>query len=237
MLDGMRILSVVHEADAGPAVFGDVAAEAGHELVEWAPSREPEPAADGYGAAMVFGGSMNVDDAERHPWLAGEMGLIARLVEQGMPVLGVCLGCQLLAEASGGSAARAPHPEIGWHTVEMTPEAAGDPVLGALPPSFEAFQWHSYAATPPEGAVTLAHSPVSVQAYRIGDRAWGIQFHAEVNMANAGDWIEEYDDPDARRIGLDRAALMTETKEKIGAWNEVGRGISARFLEVAAART
>jgi GMP synthase (glutamine-hydrolysing) len=229
----MRVLSVVHESDAGAAVFGDVAAEMGHELVEWAPLREPAPAPDGYGAAMVFGGSMNVDEGERHPWIGAEKDLIARLVDDGIPVLGVCLGCQMLADATGGFAARATQPEIGWHTVEMTPEAAADPVLGALPPSFEAFQWHSYAASPPEGAVTLALSPVSVQAYRIGDRAWGIQFHAEVSMANAADWIEEYDDPDARRIGLDRDALMAETKKKIGAWNEVGRGISARFLEVA----
>jgi GMP synthase-like glutamine amidotransferase len=232
----VRILSVVHESDAGAEVFGAVAQAAGHELVEWVPSREPPPAPDGYGAAMVFGGSMNVDQEDVHPWLAGEKRAIARLVEAGTPVLGVCLGCQLLAEATGGSAARASRPEIGWHEVQMTAEAAGDPVLGELPATFEAFQWHSYAATPPPGAVTLAHSPVSVQAYRIGDTAWGIQFHAEVSIANATDWIEEYDDPDARRIGLDRAPLMAETREKMAAWNDLGRGISARFLEAAAIR-
>ena len=101
------------------------------------------------------------------------------------PLLGVCLGTQLLAEAAGGSAGRASEPEIGWRQVELTPEGAADPLLAPLAPAFEAFQWHSYEAAPPPDAVTLARSPVCPQAYRIGEQAWGIQFHAEVSAADA----------------------------------------------------
>ena len=119
---------------------------------------------------------------------------------------------------------RASAPEIGWHEVELTPEAAGDPLLGALPARFSAFQWHSYEAPLPPGATALARSPVCLQAFRLGGPAWGIQFHAEVSAEDADYWISDYrSDPDAVRIGLDPEALRAETQAAIGAWNDVGR--------------
>jgi GMP synthase-like glutamine amidotransferase len=234
----MRVLAIVNEKEAGPGVFAEAARDAGHALVEWsAYEGTPAPELDGYGAAMVLGGAMNVDDEEKHAWLRDEKRLIAQLAERGTPIIGSCLGAQLVAEVLGGSATRASHPEIGWHEVEMTPEAADDPVMGALPPKFEAFQWHSYEATPPEGAATLATSPVSVQAYRIGDRIWGIQFHAEVAEADAVIWINDPASyPEASRDEYDPAEMLAEMRRKIGSWNEVGRGISSRFLEAAATR-
>ena len=233
---GMRILAVVNEREAGPGVFGEAACEAGHEVVEWAAHEAtPAPELDGYGAAMILGGAMNVDDEAEHPWLRDEKRVIADLAGRGTPIIGMCLGAQMVAEVLGGSAAPASLTEIGWHEVEMTPAAADDPVLAPLPPRFEAFQWHSYAATPPEGAVTLATSPVSVQAYRVGDRIWGIQFHAEVTESDAALWIEdERSYPDDLRADYDPPALLAEMRRKMGSWNEVGRGISARFLETAA---
>ena len=116
-------------------------------------------------------------------------GHACELLARGVPTLGVCLGAQLVSEAAGGSPRRAPEPEIGWVEVELTPEGRADPLLGALPERFEAFEWHSYEAGPPEGAVTLATSPVCIQAYRLtGARAWGIQFHAEVTRPDVDAW-------------------------------------------------
>ncbi len=125
---------------------------------------------------------MNADQEDAHPWIGEQKRLLAELVEGGSPLLGVCLGAQLLAEAIGGRARRASAPEIGWPTVELTPEGAADPLLGPLAPSFEAFQWHSYECDLPESAIVLARSAVCVQAYRYGPAAWGIQFHAEVSQ-------------------------------------------------------
>ena len=85
----------------------------------------------------------------------------------GVPLLGVCLGAQLLAEATGGEARRAAEPEIGWREVTLEPAAADDPLLGALPERFDSFQWHSYEALPPAGATLLARSAVCAQAYRL----------------------------------------------------------------------
>jgi GMP synthase-like glutamine amidotransferase len=230
----VKLLSIAHQADAGPGVFAEEIAARGHELDSWLVPEQAEPPSDaaGYDAAMVFGGSMNVDQEDKHLWLRPEKETIAALLELETPLLGVCLGTQLLAEAAGGSAARAAEPEIGWHQVELTPDGAADPLLAPLAPAFEAFQWHSYAAAPPPEAVTLARSPVCPQAYRIGDRAWGIQFHAEVSAADAEQWIDDYrSDSDAVRIAIDPDRLRTETRKKIAAWNQLGRELCGRFLD------
>jgi GMP synthase-like glutamine amidotransferase len=123
-------------------------------------------------------------------------------------------------------------PEIGWLEVEITDEGAADPVIGPLAPSFTGFQWHSYEAVPPQGAAILARSPVCAQAYRIGERAWGIQFHAEVTAGDLAHWIDDYrSDGDAVRIGIDPHALRAETEGKIADWNRLGRELCGRFLD------
>jgi GMP synthase (glutamine-hydrolysing) len=119
--------------------------------------------------------------------------------------------------------------------VEVTETGSRDQVIGALAPGFTAFQWHSYEAVPPEGAAVLARSPVCSQAYRIGERAWGIQFHAEVSAADVSKWIDDYrSDGDAVRIGIDPEALRAETDRRIADWNRLGRELCGRFLETIA---
>jgi len=232
----VRILSVVHQHDAGPGVFGDVADAAGHELEEWVPAEAAPPDPSAFDAALVFGGAMNVDQEADHPWLRPEKQLLRSLLERDTPLLGLCLGGQLVAEAAGTQPGRAPEPEIGWHEVELLPESREDPLLGPLPERITAFQWHSYAFPRPPGATVLARSPVCFQAFRIDDRpAWGLQFHAEVTSAIVGSWLDEYRrDPDAIRIGIDPEAIRAETDERIGEWSELGRGICERFLAFAA---
>ena len=126
----------------------------------WMRAEQDRPPGDprDYDVVMVFGGAMHADHEDRHPWLADEKAMLRELLDRGVPLLGVCLGAQLLAEAAGGSARRASAPEIGWHEVDVTAEGAPDPVLGALAPKFTAFQWHSYEFTLPPGATALARS-------------------------------------------------------------------------------
>jgi GMP synthase (glutamine-hydrolysing) len=233
----VRVLNVVHELDAPAGVFGEAVEAAGHELVGWLPPQSPPPSLDEIGAAMVFGGSMNVDEEQAHPWLAPEKRLLRELLDRRLPTLGVCLGSQLLAEVAGTQPRRAREPEIGWHAIELLPEAAADPLLGQLPSRIEGFQWHSYESPLPPEAVALARSPVCLQAFRLTDRpAWGLQFHAEVTEKAVCDWLDDYRaDSDAVRIGIDPDAIRAETRAKIGAWNELGRGIAERFAQEATA--
>jgi GMP synthase-like glutamine amidotransferase len=229
----LRVLAIVHQADAGPGVFTAAIRGGGHQLDQWLLPENAEPPADphGYDAVLTLGGAMNADQGDRHPWLGEEDRLLGALIQAGTPVLGLCLGSQLVAAAAGGAVRRAARPEIGWHRVELTAEGRRDPLLGPLAPSFEALQWHSYEFAPPAGGVALASSEVCLQAARVGERAWAIQFHPEVSPADAASWIVGYrSDEDAVRIGIDPAALGAETKVKIGAFNQLGRELCRRWL-------
>jgi GMP synthase-like glutamine amidotransferase len=213
-------------------VFAEAAAARGDELVEWVPGEEPLPAGR-FEATLVFGGAMNVHEEEANPWLVEEKALLRKLLATEVPVLGVCLGAQLVADAAGGRVGRASEPEIGWHEVERSDTR--DPVIGPLPERFLAFQWHSFEFELPPGATALARSPVCLQAFRAGERTWGIQFHAEVSRTEVNAWLDDYEkDPDAVRIGLDPDALRAESEARLGGWNELGRGLCDRFLEAAA---
>jgi GMP synthase (glutamine-hydrolysing) len=228
----MRVLSVVHEADAGSGVFAEAVMQRGDELVEWTP-RSSAPPADGFDAALVFGGSINVDQEQEHGWLGPEKQLLRGLLRDGTPTLGVCLGAQLLAEAAGARPRRAETPEVGWYEIELTPEASADPVLGELPGRFIGFQWHGYEFPLPPGAVALAESRACLQAFRAGETAWAIQFHAEVTRASIESWLAQMDE-DAKRLGIVPERLLAETGERISAWNELGRRLCGRFLDAAA---
>jgi GMP synthase-like glutamine amidotransferase len=232
----VRVLSIVHEDDAGPGVFADVMRERGEEMVEWIPAQQAPPAAEGFEAALVFGGAMNVDQEDGHEWLASEKQLLRSLLGLGTPALGVCLGAQLLAEVAGGEARRMAQPEIGWTVVDLTVEAAGDPLLAPLPTRFEGFQWHSYEASPPDGATLLARNEACVQAFSLAAAPWwGIQFHAEATGETIAGWIAGYrSDADAVRADLNWEALLLETDQEIARWNAHGIGICSRFLDHAA---
>lgn len=230
----MRVLAIVHQRDAGPGVFADEIHARGHQLDEWLISESPHPPTDplDYDAVMTFGGAMNVDDTEEHAWLESEKELLADLLHRGTPLLGLCLGGQLLAEAAGAEPHRASEPEIGWFPVAVTVEGGDDPLLGPLAPQFTAFEWHGYEIPLPPGAVALAESNLCLQAFRAAEVAWGIQFHAEVSPADLGDWLDGFDsDPDAVRIDLDPEALREESQDLIEDWNRLGRELCGRFLE------
>lgn len=217
----MRILSVVHSAHARTELFR----RPGHELTEWHFAGKGVPTA-GYDAYMVFGGSMHADQDHLHAWLPAEVDWLRGLVESGAPVLGVCLGAQLIARAFGGAARPLQGgPEIGWHDVERL---ADDPVLGVLPQRFEAFEWHHYTYDLPQGAVELARNARCNQAYRLGDACWAVQFHPEVTHAQVLGWIDDKEDPP-----VDPDALTAETAEKIGHWNELGLALCDAFVDVA----
>jgi GMP synthase (glutamine-hydrolysing) len=230
----VEVLAIVHQPDAGPGVFADAIRARGGRLQEWTPPWDPAPPRDvaEYDAVIALGGAMHADQEREHAWLADEKRMLAELVQAGVPVLGVCLGAQLLAEAAGAEVRRAPAPEIGWFAVETTAEAAGDPVAGALAPRFQALQWHSYEFLLPPRATPLARSQRCLQAFRAGTAAWGIQFHAEVAAPDLDHWIDDYrSDPDAVASGIDPEALRAESHRAIAAWNELGRELCARFLD------
>jgi GMP synthase (glutamine-hydrolysing) len=221
------VLSVIHGEKVRAGVFGDAIAARGHRLEEWSlawGTPLPRPL-DEYGAVVVFGGAMHADQESDHPWLREEHTFLQQLLEMRKPVLGVCLGSQLLAKATNAHVGPAREPEIGWFRVELTEDAAHDPVLGAMPAQFDAFQWHYYVHGLPEGAVELARNALCTQAFRLGDSAWGVQFHPEVTLAQIESWMQD-DEP----IPDD---LLEQTRARIGHWNELGKNLCDAFVAVA----
>lgn len=145
------------------------------------------PAHEGVAGAVVMGGPMNVDETERFPALAAERDWLAGAVERGMPVLGICLGAQLLARALEAEVRPGAAPEIGFAPVEVgDPD---DPLLGGLAPSSEVLHWHGDVFDLPAGAELLASSErTACQAFRAGN-AWGVLFHPEADFALVEAWL------------------------------------------------
>jgi GMP synthase (glutamine-hydrolysing) len=229
----MKLLSVVHGEDARTELFGPVAAESGHRLDEWSfgwGTPPPQPL-DDYDAVLVFGGAMHADQDGLHPWLRDELRWLQGLLEGSVPTLGICLGSQLLTRAAGGWIGPLAEPEIGWHEVELTDEGRSDPVLSALPPRFDALEWHHYGHGLPDGAVALARNPAALQAFRLGEACWGVQFHPEVTETQLRGWIADKADPPA-----DPERLREETRARIGTWNDLGSRLCRAFLTVAEQR-
>jgi GMP synthase-like glutamine amidotransferase len=223
----VRVLSIVHELDAGAGVFGD--------FPTWVPSSQPPPDARDVDALMIFGGSMHVDQNDEHRWMDPEKQFIREALERGTPILGVCLGCQLLAEAAGARPRRMPEPEIGWYDIEITAAGATDPVIGPLAPSVELFEWHHYAAPLPPGAVELARTPLCTQAFRVdGKPAWGLQFHTEVTSEDLFSWLDAWDTSEAVHTRFDPDEIRAASERRIEEQNETGRRLAERFLAEAA---
>jgi GMP synthase (glutamine-hydrolysing) len=223
----MHVLAVIHGESVRPGVFGETVVDRGHRLEEWslAWGAPPPRPVDDYGAVVVFGGAMHADQDDRHPWLREENLFLQRLLDLRVPLFGVCLGAQLIAKASHAPVLLAPEPEIGWVPVELTAAGREDPVLGRLPERFDAFEWHYYTYGVPAGASELAASRRCPQAFRLGEAAWGIQFHAEVTLDYISAWIEDTDEP--------VAGLLDESKQRIEAWNELGRELCGAFCDMA----
>ena len=230
----MRVLSIVHEptSTGGGGLFEDLVEQRGDRLerVSIAHDASPLDAPGGYDAIMVFGGAMHPDQDAEHPWLADEATFIREALAREVPLLGVCLGAQLIARAVGASVGPAARAEVGWHTVRLNAAGREDPVLGVLPPRVDAFQWHYYGFDLPTDAELLAENEAAHQAYRLGERTWGVQFHPEVTRHMLDFWFVE----GAAELP-DPATIRAETDAYLGAWNEHGRRLAGAFLDLAAA--
>jgi GMP synthase (glutamine-hydrolysing) len=184
--DRPTLLAIQHVPWEGPHRILD-ACDALHVETVKPLAGHPLPAHEEVAGAVVMGGPMNVDEVERFPALAAEREWLAVAAERGMPVLGICLGAQLLARALGAEVRAGEEPEIGFAPVEVSDP--GDPLLGGLAPSSEVLHWHGEVFDLPEGAEHLAASErTECQAFRAGN-AWGVLFHPEADFALVEAWL------------------------------------------------
>lgn len=193
MTDGRGWVTIQHVPFEGPGLIAEMAGRRGIELQLCHPYRgEPLPPEEEIGGLVVMGGPMSVGDTAEHPYLADEAELIASIVNAGRPVLGVCLGAQLMAHALGARIYRGEQAEIGFGTVSLTQMGLEDPVLGNLGVEIlPVMHWHQDTFDLPAQALWLARSELYAhQAFRVGEHAYGLQFHLEVNEDLARAWGE-----------------------------------------------
>jgi GMP synthase (glutamine-hydrolysing) len=201
--------------DAVPiGAFGPPLREHGIDLVIWKAWQETPPASlSGHVALLVLGAAANPDQDSKFPWLEQERRLLREALNRGLPVLGSCLGAELLAQVLGGEVGPLACPEIGWVNVQAHQAAGDDPLYRTLPPRLHAFEWHRYGFAPPPGSVLLATSPAAPQAFRFGENAWGLQFHLEATADIIQRWIAAYGDQ-LRATRIDPARLTRETSQR-----------------------
>ena len=143
-------------------------------------------------ALIILGGPMSVDDEEQYSFLRWEKRIIRAAIDDGVPILGVCLGAQLIASTLGTPVYHGRVKEIGWSPISITPHGQVDSLLGYLPESATVFQWHAEGFDLPAGAIRLASSAnYENQAFRVGRNIYGLQFHLEVTPQMIARWIEE----------------------------------------------
>ena len=239
---GPRILVVEHEDSCPPALFGDWLVDAGCLLEVCRPyAGDALPALTAYDGVLVLGGEMGANDDDAHPWLAPLKAGIRDAVEAGTPLLGICLGHQLVAAALGGVVERNPRGQtVGLQPVGWTEEAASDDWVGGSVAGRRggerAIHWNNdVVVTLPGGAVVLARSPGGeVQVVRFGPRAWGIQAHPEADAGIIRRWVETDREDEVAR-GFDEAAVLASIEEAGPELASYWQPLAARFAALVAA--
>jgi len=182
----------------------------------------------GAGGLIVMGGPEAVYQLDRYPYLRAEIALIENALKASRPILGVCLGSQLLAAALGANVRRAAHREIGWYPVTLRPEAKDDRLLRGLPEEFVACHWHSDMFDLPTGAVPLASSELTeLQAFRY-ENAWGLLFHAEMTQRIVAALVSEFGEG-LKRLGIDGDEILASTPRHLANLSKISETIFGRW--------
>jgi GMP synthase (glutamine-hydrolysing) len=194
---------------------------------------EPVPHELGCAAGLiVMGGPMSVYEQVKYPYLTDEMRLIELALAANLPILGICLGSQLLAQVLGSDVRPGTQPEIGWYEVSLSSAATQDRLWANVPREFMGFHWHGDTYSLPHGAVGLAHSTITpCQAFRYGEKVYGVQFHMEVTEAIIRDWTSVFDNSTGESAWDAEAILVGMTKH-LAAQQEIGRSVFSRWAEL-----
>lgn len=227
------ILCIRHQPSVSLGIIEEVLESAGlpwRYLDSW--RDEVDLAVTDLSGVIVLGGEMNVDELDDYPFLKSVRDLVTEAVDSELPVFGVCLGAQVLTRALGAGVRRLPVPEIGFLPVRATGTGATDPVVAPFASDKSVFQWHEDTCDLPDGAeLLLTSEPVRVQAFRVAERAYGVQFHFEVREREIAAWCDETPDLEST-WGVSKKDLLEEARHYLPAQQKAAREMTRRWLEL-----
>ncbi|MFZ5833382.1 MAG: type 1 glutamine amidotransferase [Planctomycetota bacterium] len=236
-MNGREVLVLRHEPHVPLGSLHDEFNAAGVayryvDLFDEAPARLPLHEAAGL---VILGGTMNVDQTERFPFLAEELDWIREAIDRRVPTLGICLGAQLMAKALGQPVRHHSRKEIGWYRVELLPATSDDPLFAGSAPCETVFQWHGDTFDLPDGALHLAKTDgCASQAFRAGKAAWAVQFHVEMTAPLLREWLAD----DGFRAELttlpyiDPAQILAEMSAKLPQMQAFSHQLLSRFVRL-----
>jgi GMP synthase (glutamine-hydrolysing) len=194
--------------------------------------RNPIPSnLDTQAGLIVMGGPMSVYDHDQFPFLLEEQRLIEEALKDDKPVLGVCLGSQLLAATLGAEVKSGAQKEIGWHRVTLTEYAATDALWKELPARFTAYHWHGDVYDLPQGAVSLASSELTpCQGFRYGANAYGFLFHMEVTEKIIKNMVAEFQD-ELEEQRITAGSIIQKTRDYLSELQTVGSKVFRRWAK------
>ncbi len=185
-----RVLALQHIWDDPPGYLGEIMQEYDIACDTVNVEEEPIPEPEGYNAIISLGGAQHAYDDMKYPYFVAEKAFLRSVVEKDIPYLGICLGGQLLASAMGATVNLHHMTELGFYEVQLTEEGKADPLFAGLPGYQQIFHWHEDVFAIPRGGVRLATSEeVPNQAFRVGRRAYGVQYHIELTPEMLDTWL------------------------------------------------
>ena len=208
------------------------------DIVDFQQEPSAEPRLDGYGGLVVMGGPMGANDTDRYPYLLEVERLCSEAMESSVPLVGVCLGAQIMAKVLGSEVYPNPVREVGWYDLTTADGARDDPLFSELEPLEVVLQWHGDTFDLPKDAVLLASSPDCVnQAFRYGENGYAVQFHLEILESMIREWVRR----DAARGWLGEEGristprILADTDTYMSRSEELGRRVYTRFARMIAA--
>jgi GMP synthase-like glutamine amidotransferase len=224
-----KIVVIKHVEKEGPGLIESIFKGDGLELetIELSAGEELPESLENVAAVIMLGGPMNVYEEDAYPFLKDEDRFIRKVIVEEIPFLGICLGSQLLSKACAGRVDKSPVKEVGWYTVELTRDGQKDLLFQGLPKTFKAFQWHEDTFEIPEGGMLLAKARgCKNQAFKIGNNAYGLQFHIEVTEGMVGEWLKDEEGK------IDTGKILSDTKKMKESFEKLACDIFLNFKRV-----
>jgi GMP synthase-like glutamine amidotransferase len=227
-------LIVTHLDDRHTGLVRDSLQGAGLEVVEWNPLDDaPAPSVSDISGIVSLGGRMSATEVDRHPFLAAEVELLRDALATRLPVLGMCLGAQLLAVAASGRVSRMERMYVGWPELSLLPVVAEDPVFGGLPADLPVLKWHEDMIDVPADSVLLGIAGPGAALFRIGAAAWGSQMHLELTPPMLLGWLAERGGiAEIEAAGYDIDAFRAESRRRLAAQMTAAQPVFSRFARL-----